>query len=160
MNSKTLINTESQKQYFDNFSEYDCFTKLKGLNDEPIIPIELQGNKKIIIMATDIYDYPTEQEEDERVLRRATFFKYVFRTCMILLLAFIISLFFSCAPVRTVPQTWVCKEVYKVPGEMYVHKFVSLTGTKGYDEIFDRILFSENDTMKCYFVGKKIYIIK
>jgi hypothetical protein len=152
MNSKTLINTESQGQYFDNFSR--CNYLKNSPDDSPILIVQ---NKKILNhMFTDHYDYLTEKKAE----RRSMFFKYVARTCLILLIAFIISLFFSCAPVRTVPQTWVCKEVYKVPGGMYVHKFVSLTGTKGYDEIFNTVLFSENDTMKCYFVGNKIYIIK
>ena len=151
MKTKTLINPESQSDYFDNFSH--CNYLKNNPDDSP-----LTLNEQILNhMNTDHYDYLNEEEE---VQRRATFFKYVFRTCLILLLAFIVSLFFSCATVRTVPQTWVCKEVYKVPGNMYVHKFISLTGTRGYDEIFDTVLFSENDTMKCYFVGKKIYIIK
>jgi len=151
----TLINTESQGNYFDAFSHCDCLKN--NPDDSPFLIVE---NKQILNhILTDSYDYPSEQELSDEEKRRAKFFKYVFRTCLILLIAFIISLCFSCAPVRTMPQTWICREVYKTPTG-YIHQFVSLTGREGYDELFDTILFQKNDTMKCYFIGRKLNILK
>jgi hypothetical protein len=149
----TLINTESQGNYFDTFSHCDYLKN--NPDDSPLLIIE---NKQILNhMLTDSYDYPTEQELSEEEKNRAKFFKYAFRTCFILLIAFIISLFFSCAPVRTIPQTWVCVSVYQTTNG-YVHKFVSLTRTQGYDELFDTVLFEKNDTMQCYWIGRKLNI--